>query len=463
MSEILKKYILATVGDGLVSQMPALMISTATGIIVTRAASENNLGRDISSQLFSQPNVLFISGGMILLLGLIPGLPKIPIFVIGALLLYLGYTLNNANKEKVSKEVEQSEEKSVQETRKPENVISLLNVDPIELEFGYGLIPLADASQGGDLLDRVVMIRRQCAMDLGMLIPVIRLRDNITLKNNEYVIKIKGNEVARGEVMADHYLAMNPENTESKIEGIPTVEPAFGLPAQWITKAVREKAELLGYTIVDPPAVIATHLTEILKKYGHELMGRQSVQSILENLKQSQPSLIDEINKAFSLGDIQKVLTNLLKEGVSIRDMTTILETMLDYGGVTRDTELLTEYVRQRLKRTITKQFFADNKARVLTLDAKVEQEIAEHIRKSEHGSYVALEPEYIQKLLLSLKSALERLASIGVTPVVLTSPIVRVHFKKLVEKMVPDLIVLSYNEIESNVDIYSDGIISVS
>ncbi|MDP4153146.1 MAG: flagellar biosynthesis protein FlhA [Bacillota bacterium] len=463
LSQVVQQYTLSTVGDGLVNQLPALLISTSTGIIVTRAASENNLGRDITKQLFSQPQVLIIAGGMIFLIGLIPGLPKIPIFVIAGLLAWLGYTMYNSKKvEKDTKEASLAEQ-AAQETRKPENVVSLLNVDPIELEFGYGLIPLADASQGGDLLDRVVMIRRQCAVDMGMLIPVIRLRDNIMHKANEYVIKIKGNEVARGEVYADHFLAMNPDATSVKLNGIQTVEPAFGLPAVWITKSERERAEVHGYTIVDPPSVIATHLTEVLKHYGYELLGRQQVQTLLDNLKQTQPALVDEVTpKLFSLGEIQKVLANLLRENVSIRDMATILETMADYSTYTHDPDLLTEYVRQKLKRTISNKFIPSGKARVITISTQLEDMIAENIHKSEQGSYVVLEPEYLQKLASAVKAACEKFASIGITPIVLTSSMVRRFFKKLVEPIIPDLVVLSYNEVDSDIELQSDDKIGI-
>lgn len=464
ISEVIPKFTLATVGDGLVSQIPALLVSTATGIIVTRAASQNNLGRDISNQMFSQPQVLMIASGMVFLLGLIPGLPKIPIFLLAVLLLVIGYTLNNSAKIKSAEEAGTAKQRQDGEAKQPESVISLLNVDPIEVEFGYGLIPLADTSSGGDLLDRVLMIRRQCALDLGMIIPVIRLRDNIALKTDEYVIKIKGNEVARGEVLADHYLAMNPEIDDKKDElhGIETVEPAFGLPALWVSKKEKERAELMGYTIVPPSSVVATHLSEVLKRHGHELLSRQQVQDLIDNLGEGQPALVKEVIKLLTLGEIQKVLVNLLKENIPIRDMSTILEVLSDYGMLTKDTDLLTEYVRQGLKRTITNRHIPESKAHVLTLDPKVEQYIAENIKKSEHGTFVALEPEYIQKLVRSLKFAIEKMTSLNVAPIILTSPLVRVHFRKIIEHIAPELVVLSYNEIESNVEIHSDGVITV-
>jgi len=464
ISDVVQTYTLATVGDGLVSQIPALLISTATGLIVTRAASDGSFSQDLRKQFSSQPTVLMITGSMLLLVAFIPGMPKPLMFPLGGVFIWLGYSMNKS-KVKLTQAVEtENAEKVSQDIRKPENVISLLQVDPIELEFGYGIIPLADANRGGDLLDRVVMIRKQCAIDLGMIVPVIRLRDNLQLNTNKYIIKIKGNEVASGEVYADQYLAMNPGNAKGTVNGIETIEPAFGLPAVWVTEKERDKAELLGYTIIDPPSVIATHLTEVLKMYGHELLGRQQVQNLIDNLSQTQPALVDEVvPKIFGLGEVQKVLSNLLKENVSIRDMSTIIETLADFGTTTRDLAMLTEYVRQNLKRTITKKFIPDRKARVITLDPSLEQLIMEKVRQTDTGSFVALDPDTVQKIFLSMKSAVERLTSIGITPIVLTSPMVRMHFKKLIEQMVPDLIVLSYNEIEQNVEIYSEGVVTVN
>jgi len=464
ISDVVQTYTLATVGDGLVSQIPALLISTATGLIVTRAASDGSFSQDLRKQFSSQPTVLMITGSMLLLVAFIPGMPKPLMFPLGGVFIWLGYSMNKS-KVKLTQAVEtENAEKVSQDIRKPENVISLLQVDPIELEFGYGIIPLADANRGGDLLDRVVMIRKQCAIDLGMIVPVIRLRDNLQLNTNKYIIKIKGNEVASGEVYADQYLAMNPGNAKGTVNGIETIEPAFGLPAVWVTEKERDKAELLGYTIIDPPSVIATHLTEVLKMYGHELLGRQQVQNLIDNLRQTQPALVDEVvPKIFGLGEVQKVLSNLLKENVSIRDMSTIIETLADFGTTTRDLAMLTEYVRQNLKRTITKKFIPDRKARVITLDPSLEQLIMEKVRQTDTGSFVALDPDTVQKIFLSMKSAVERLTSIGITPIVLTSPMVRMHFKKLIEQMVPDLIVLSYNEIEQNVEIYSEGVVTVN
>ncbi|MDL2273060.1 flagellar biosynthesis protein FlhA [Oscillospiraceae bacterium OttesenSCG-928-G22] len=461
---ILDKYIRATVGDGLVSQLPALLISTAMGIIVTKAASDEQLGVDLTRQLKNQPVSLILAGVVVFLINFVPGMPHIPMIILAIVFIVLGVMLIRAE---MVVEVEPDEdivaEEAAEETRKPENVVTLLQVDPIELEFGYGIIPLADVSQGGDLLDRVVMIRRQCAVDLGMIVPVIRLRDNIQFGPNDYVIKIKGNEVATGEVILDHYLAMNPGYIEDEVEGIETIEPTFGLPAVWVDKAQRERAELLGYTIVDPPSVIATHLAEVIRRHAYELLSRQQVQALVDNLKQAQPALVDEVvPNMFSLGEIQKVLANLLREGVSIRDMGTIIETIGDTGSVTRDPDLLTEYVRQALRRTITGKYAPERKLHVLTLDPNLEKMLLDNVKRTEHGSYVQLEPDAISRVVQSLKEAVERVTSVGISPVVLTSPVVRFHFKRLVEQVAPDLVVLSYNELENNVDIESDGMVSI-
>ena len=461
--KVLQVYTLATVGEGLCAQIPALMVSTATGVIVTRAASENSFGQDLSMQLISKPSTLFIVGGMLFLLSIIPGMPTIPLWLLAVGLPMAGYFTLNARKKKEAAELEDSAELVAQEKRKPESVTSLLQVDLIEMEFGYGIISLVDASQGGDLLDRVVMIRRQCALELGIIVPVVRLRDNIQLGTNVYCIKIKGLEVVRGEVMLDHYLALKPSDVDEEVEGIETTDPAFGLPAIWITESEREKVELKGYTTIDAPSVIATHLMEVIKRHAYELLGRQQVQTLIDNLKNSQPALVDEVvPKLFSIGEVQKVLANLLREGVSIRDIASVLEILGDYGTMTRDIELLTEYVRQNLKRAITQKFIPGGKARVITLDPTLEQMITENIRQSEHGSYVSLEPLQIQKILINLKKAVERSVSLGQTPVILTSPVVRKHFKKISEQLDAELVILSYNELEQNVEIFSDGVVNL-
>ncbi len=460
INEVVSQYTLATVGEGLVAQLPALMVSTATGIIVTRAASENNMGRDITDQFSAQPVIMIIAAGMVFMLGLIPGLPTFPIIILAGILLFLGIILRR-KKEASSKAEIIAEDTTAR--KKPESVISLLSIDPIELEFGYGLVSMADTAQGGELSERIMMIRRQCAADQGLIIPGIRLRDNVLHKTNEYVIKIRGEEVARGDVMPDCLLALHTDSDKHPIKGIETVDPSFGLPALWINKSEREKAELHGYTIVDPPSVIATHLSEILKRHGYELLDRQQVQSLVDHLRTTQPTLVDEIfPKVFSLGDLQKVLAGLLRESISIRDIGTIVETMSDYAGTTRNPDQLVEYVRQKLRRSITRRYIQGNKVHVITLDPNLEQLIAERLRQSDQGSFVAFSPEQIQKVLGSLKDAVEQTLAVGTNPIVLTSPTIRPHFKRMSEQLIPDLTVLSFNEIDTNVEIHADRMVSI-
>lgn len=343
------------------------------------------------------------------------------------------------------------------------NVVSLLQVDPIELEFGYGIIPLADVNQGGDLLDRVVMIRRQIALELGTVVPIIRLRDNIQLNPNQYIIKIKGIQVTEGEILFDHYMAMNPGYVEEEITGIPTFEPSFHLPAIWITESQRERAESLGYTVVDPPSIIATHLTEVIRSHIAELLTRQDVQNLVNNLKESNPVIVDElIPKLLGLGEIQKVLQNLLSEGISIRDLLTIFETLADHAQTTRDTDVLTEYVRQGLKRAISSKYFPANETTsVITLDPAVEQEIMSSVKQTEQGSYLSLDPDRIKAIIKSVETEIGKLESLGKSAIIITSPIVRMYFKKMTEDYFKDLIVLSYNEVESNVELQSVGMVT--
>ncbi len=461
IQEIISTYVLLTVGDGLVSQIPALLISTSMGIIVTKAASESSLGQDLLKQITGQPVVLIISGIMLCLLGFFPGFPTWLLLPLGGILIYLGFFLLRSWQDDAVVE-EDMIQQELEDIRKPENVANLLSLDPIELEFGYGIIPLADVNQGGDLLDRVVMIRRQMALELGLIVPVVRLRDNIQLDPNEYVIKIKGTVIARGQVMADRFLAMDPGIAEGEIEGIDTLEPAFGLPAKWIEEDHRERAEFMGYTVVDAPSIIATHLTEVIKQYGHELLGRQEVQSLLDNLRERNPVLVDEVvPKLLSLGELQKVLANLIRESVSIRDMVTILETLADYAGIVRDPDLLTEYVRQALSRTITQRFIPDNKGQVITLDSQLEKDIMDSVQQTEHGSYLSMPPDKTQRVYSSLSREINKITSLGMPPIVLTSPVVRIYFKRLTEQIMPDLIVLSYNELDSKAEIQSVGVVN--
>lgn len=459
VGQVLEHYTILTIGDGLVSQVPSLMISIATGIIVTRAASEEDLGSEIISQLASGPKVLYIAAGACFIMSFIIG--RLFMIIVAILLIILASRMRTKEAEEQKKGEVNTEEQKVEEIRKPENVISLLQVDPIELEFGYGIIPLADVSQGGDLLDRVVMIRRQLALELGMIVPIIRLRDNIQLNPNQYIIKIKGVEVSEGELMMDHFMAMNPGTAEDEIEGIPTTEPAFGLPAIWINESQRDRAEMLGYTVVDPPSIIATHMTEIIKRHAHELLGRQDVQTLLDNIKSSYPAIVEElVPKQLTLGEVQKVLGNLLREGVSIRDMVTILETLADYAPVTRDTDMLTEYVRQALGRAISKTFITPDNSDVITLDPQLEKMIIDSVQKTEAGSYLAIEPSITNKIMQNLSRLVEKLAQLGKQPIVLASPVVRLYFKRLTEQAIPGLVVLSYNELDPSTEVRSIGIV---
>jgi len=458
--EVLSTYTILTIGDGLVSQIPSLLISIATGIIVTRAAAESDLGSDLIKQLFNSSRVMYIAAGACIVL--MPVLWQWSLLIVAALLIYLGKQIDKRKVAETRQEEKQIEEQEVEEIRKPENVISLLQVDPIELEFGYAIIPLADKNQGGDLLDRVVMIRRQLALELGVIVPTIRLRDNIQLNPNQYVIKIKGVEVASGELMIDHFMAMNPGNVEEKIEGIPTREPAFGLEALWIPESERDRAEMLGYTVVDPPSIISTHMTEVIRRHIHELLSRQDVQTLIDNVKSTYPAVVEElIPKLMSLGEIQKVLCNLLREGVSIRDMVTILETLADYAPITRDTDLLTEYVRQALGRAISRTYIHDS-ADVITLDPKLEQLIMDSVQKTEAGSYIAMDPALSKKIVKQAAQMTEKIAQTGKLPIVLASPVVRLYFKRLTENSIPGLVVLSYNELDPTLEVRSVGMVSV-
>ena len=461
--EALQKYGILTIGDGLVSQVPSLLISLATGILVTKASSEADFGSMLVKQLFGIPKVLYIVGATITLLGIATPLNPVLFCALGIAFLAAGRKIQKDVKVEEIEEETNADETAAEEIRRPENVVSLLQVDPIELEFGYGIIPLADVNQGGDLLDRVVMIRRQIALELGTVVPIIRLRDNIQLNPNQYIIKIKGIQVTEGEILFDHYMAMNPGYVEEEITGIPTFEPSFHLPAIWITEGQRERAESLGYTVVDPPSIIATHLTEVIRSHIAELLTRQDVSNLISNIKENNPALVDELTpKLLSIGEIQKVLQNLLQEGISIRDLLTIFENLADHAVTTRDTDVLTEYVRQGLKRAISSKYFPANETTsVVTLDPKVEQEIMGSVKQTEQGAYLTLDPEKTKNIMESLKQEVAKLENIGKNPIVITSPIVRMYFKKLTEDYFKDLIVVSYNEVESNVELQSVGMVT--
>lgn len=462
--EALSTYSLLTMGDGLVSQIPALLISTAAGLIVTRASSEGNLADDITGQLFTYPKLLFVVAGTIALLGTFTPIGIWTTYPFAILMVFAAIKMQkNMDRRQVEQE-QQEEEQQIEEVRSPESVINLLQVDPIEFEFGYGLIPLADTGQGGDLLDRIIMIRRQCALELGLVVPVIRIRDNIQLKPNEYVIKIKGNVVGGGELLLNHYLAMSPGVDDDSITGIETREPAFGLPALWIDEATKDRAELAGYTVVDPPSVVATHLTELIKKHAHELLGRQETKALVDNLKENYAVLVDElIPSVLSIGDVQKVLAKLLKEKISIRDMVTIFETLADYGTYTKDPDVLTEYVRQALSRQITQQYTQPGETmRVITVGPNLEKKIAESVQQTEQGSYLALDPASTQTVFQKLTEQINRLVQTGHQPILLTSPTIRMYLRQIIERSMQDIPVLSYSELEPNVEIQSVGVVNL-
>jgi flagellar biosynthesis protein FlhA len=465
-SEAISIYTLATVGDGLVGQIPSLLISTSTGIIVTRSDTGTSFGQSLSSQFLSNPNTIMLCGYVMMVIGLIPGFPKVQIYVVALTLVAVGYVLQHRKKKEAEQPMAPIAEpaaKAAEEKRKPENVLNLLQVEQMELEFGYGLIPMVDRSLGGDLLDRIVMIRRQCAIDLGIVVPSIRLRDNVRLATNEYVLKIQGEEVAHGEVMTDHFLAINSEGGEETISGIETVEPTFGLPALWITKKQREKAEMLGYTTIDPPSVITTHLIEIIKKHAYELVNRQQTQMLIENLAKQQPMLVEEVvPKLYSYGEVQKILVGLLREGIPIKNLATILETMADNTQYSRNPDELLERVRQSLSRVITSRFLTGDDVGIVTLDAAVEQMIAEHTRKTDAGKLTILEPAQLKQLLINTKAAFDQNAIKGKKTAVLTSPVIRENFKHLIEQSLPDVIVLSYAEVEQNFELRISGMISM-
>ncbi len=459
--EALSHYALLTIGDGLVSQIPSLLISLSTGIIVTKASKEVELPEEVVTELFSAPKVIKIVGITLMILAVFTRIWVL--FPFGIVFIIAGFAMDRKKSVAAVEAEAEAEDVGAQEIRKPENVVTLLQVDPIELEFGYGIIPLADVNQGGDLLDRVVMIRRQVALELGTVVPIIRLRDNIQLNPNQYIIKIKGIQVSEGEILFDHYMAMNPGFVEEEITGIPTFEPSFHLPAIWITENQRERAESLGYTVVDSPSIIATHLTEVIKAHIAELLTRQDTQNLINNIKESNPTLVEElVPKLMGVGDIQKVLQNLLSEGVSIRDLLTIFETLADHAGTTRDPDILTEYVRQSLKRAISNKFFMPSDATsVVTLDPALEQEIMGSVKQTEQGGYINLAPDRVKKIMNSLEAEIAKLEEMGRTPIIITSPIVRAYFKKLTMDYFKDLIVISYNEVESNVELQSVGMVT--
>ncbi|MBM7647114.1 flagellar biosynthesis protein FlhA [Bacillus ectoiniformans] len=464
LAEAASRYSLLTVGDGIVSQVPALLISTATGIVVTRAASTGNLGEDIMSQLLAYPIMLYVAAGTIFLLGVATPINDILTIPIAGVLAFGAFMLQRAPKEEIEDPLEVEEAMETEELKSPESVVNLLNIDPIEFEFGYGLIPLADANQGGDLLDRIVMIRRQLAMELGLVIPVVRIRDNIQLQPNEYRIKVKGSEMASGELLLDHYLAMSPGEEDDMVEGIDTVEPSFGLAAKWITEEMKEQAEILGYTVVDPPSVVSTHLTEVIKMNAHELLGRQETQQLIDHLKETYPILVEEVTpNPLSVGEVQKVLSKLLKENISIRNLPIIFETLADFGKMSSDTDLLTEYVRQALARQITNQYAEGGESlKVITLSGQIEKLVADSVQQTEHGNYLSLDPGDSQNILEALAGQVEQVSFMQQTPIILCSPAIRMYVRQLSERYFPQLPILSYNELEPSIEVQSVGVVNI-
>ncbi len=483
IGEVMNTYSIATIGDGLVSQIPALLISTATGMIVTRAVSEGSLNDDVSKQFLAQPRAIMISGVVIGVMSVIPGMPRIQLWIVAVTLVAAGYylsakvsqepTLRNAaafgaamaGQEPMPLQEEaapppQSEEDYFKDVN---NIYTLLTVEPIEMEFGYSLIPLVDESVGGRLISRIVIFRRQYAQDMGFVIPSIRLRDSSGLSINQYCIKVKGEEVAKGEILVDYYLALEPANLEHEVDGIETVEPAYGIPSRWIRPEDRERAELYGYTVIDPLSVMVTHLSEVIKQHAYELISRQEVVHLVENVKNTAPELVDEaFPNLVSYALLQRILTNLLKEGIPIKDLETILETTIEYitenGVPTKEIDGLVERIRTALRRTITRIYCEDGSMRVVTMDSELERTMVGALTRGENGFYLSLSPDILQSLVRQLAEQLKKFGGMSQTPVILTSQVMRVHFYRLIEQFYPNVRVLSFNEIANNVQIQSIG-----
>lgn len=476
--EVLNQYTIATIGDGLVSQIPALLISTATGMIVTRSVSEGSLSIDVLTQFRSQPRVLMISGVVIMLMVLMPGSPKLQPILIGSILVFCAIKLRNPAEENFSAAIASGgggvmpvasagaagqapqEEEIFNENeyfRNVDNIYSLINVEPIELEFGYSLIPLVDESSGGNLINRIIIFRRQYAQEMGFVVPSIRLRDSSMLNANQYVIKIKGEQVAMGEILIDYYLALEPTEALDEIDGIDTVEPAYGIPSKWILPENRDLAETFGYTVIDPLSVMLTHLTETIKQHVHELLSRAEVQHLTENAKKISEELVNEaVPGIVSYSSLQKILYNLLKEGIPIKDMITILETIVDSANTTKDIDVITENIRVALKRTITRKFCDAGTLRVITLDAELEKVILSSMTRGDQGIYLSLDPMIIQEIVTQLSSNILKFRELSQIPIVLTSHVIRVYFYRLIAQFFPNIYVLSFNEVDSNVQIQS-------
>ena len=458
-------YVILTVGDGLVSQVPALLISTASGILVTRSGSADNFGDTLSTQLTAFPIATGIASGLMLFLGLVPGMPKLPFFTASIAMGGLTYLLYKEAAVKEAREIVSEEEEIIQSERKePENVMNLISVESMEVEIGYGLIPLADEASGGDLLQRIASVRRQCAIEMGIVVQPIRIRDNLQLKTNEYIIKIRGTMVVSSELMPSMLLCMDPTGENSDIPGIKTIEPTFGLPAVWINKDQREEAEIKGLTVVDPTTVMVTHLTETIKSHSYELLGRQEVKLIVENAKEKYSAVVEElIPDLLSIGELQKVLQNLLREKVPIKDIVTIMESLADNSKNTRDLEVLTEYVRFSLARTICNQVVDENKTiTVVTLDPNIEEIIANNTQKSVQGSFPTVNPDITTKILTGIKNTVESVYFYNNQPIILVSPNIRCVFRKLIEMVFPHIMVISLNEVPNDVQINSEGVVRI-
>lgn len=464
-TEVLNTYSISTVGDGLVSQIPALLISTATGMIVTRSASESSLGNDLTQQVSAQPVIMFVAGGTMFVFALIPGMPKLQTFALGIGLLALGATLTRTRdkgeteedrNKKLVQDMGIEEQSETEYFRNIDNIYELLTVDAIEMNFGYSLIPLVDQAAGSNFVDRLVMFRKQFAQEMGMVIPAVRLRDDGSLSPNQYVIKIRGEEISRGEILVDYFLALDPGNLTGKVDGIETIEPAYGIPGKWITPDKKDIAEIYGYTVIDPLSVVVTHMSETVRKHAYELLTRQDVTQLLENLKKNSGVAIDDIVPSLiTVTNLQKILCNLLREGVPIRDMEIIIETIAANAASVRDVELLTEQIRQTLKRTITRKWAEGGQIKVITLDSSVEKVIINSVRSSESGGAIMnIDPDTMQTIMTNLTGAIKKVKDVITTPIVLTSPVVRIYFSKMLEQFAQSTVVLSYNEIDNGVQI---------
>lgn len=471
-TDVLNIYSIATVGDGLVSQIPALLISTATGMIVTRSVSGSNLGSDVLEQFTAQPNVLILCGATVLGLLLVPGMPWIQMLVLGVALIALGLSLRKKMKETAEPQAPQTSGQLPMDVGQDEseyyknidNVFELLQIDAIEMSFGYSLIPLVDQSSGSDFIDRLVMFRKQFAQEMGMVFPAVRLREDAELSPNNYVIKIRGEEVARGEILVDYYLALDPGNLSGQIDGIETIEPAYGIPSKWITQDKKEMAEIYGYTVIDPLSVVVTHLSELVRKHAFELLTRQDVEQLLENQKKlSGLSVEDVIPNMISYANFQKVLVALLKESVPIRDLQLIIEAIINHAPTVRDVEVLTEYVRQALKRTITRKWSESGQIRVITLDSEVEKIIINAIKTGDQGTYLNLDPDTMQIIVMRLVAAIQNVTELIHIPIILTTPIVRIYFSKMLEQFSQDAVVLSYSELDTGVQIQAIANVTMS